>query len=110
MNRIVPFLNGIRSDFFKLLPMREDADNGLENHLDEYINNLIVTVEGASITFNELEESKPFLYIVNNLNYISRHLDLDFNHWRKIILTSTSSLTSLIKELNGGKDYGRKIN
>ena len=108
MKNTTIFLNSFRNDVFKLLPMREATEDGKENHIADYIPNLIITAEGAVITFKELETMKPYIYVLNNLNYMSKHLSLDLNDWRKIILNSTSILTNLIKKLNGGEDYGRK--
>lgn len=108
MNKTIIYLDSLRNDVFKLLPMKEDCVNGADNHIQDYLNGLIVSSEGAIVTFGELGKSKSYIYVLNNLNYIANHLNMEFNDWRKIILGSTSSLTNLIKQLNGGEDYGRK--
>lgn len=108
MNKTIIYLDSLRNDVFKLLPMKEDSAEGVENHLGEYLGALLVSSEGAISTFSELGKSKSYIFVLNNLNYISNHLNMQFKDWRKIILSSTSSLTNLIKKLNGGEDYGRK--
>ena len=94
MKQLAIFLNRMTGDIFKLLPMREDEIKGIENHLNEYLDTLIVNAEGAVKTYPELMGSKEYLYVLNNLNYISTH-DVEYTKWRKIILNSAKWLYNL---------------
>ena len=83
MKNISTFLLKLRNDVFKLLPMRESADAGSENHIRDYIYSLIINSEGAVATYNVLEKQKNYIYVINNLHYLESHLDIEFSNWRK---------------------------
>lgn len=95
MKNISIFLLKLRNDVFKLLPMREKADDGNDNHIKDYIYSLIINSEGAVSTYKILENQKSYIYVINNLHYLQTHLDADFSSWRKIILNCTRSLDDL---------------
>lgn len=95
MKNISIFLLKLRNDVFKLLPMREKADGGSDNHIKDYIYSLIINSEGAVSTYKILENQKNYIYVINNLHYLQAHLDADFSSWRKIILNCTRSLDDL---------------
>ena len=101
MTKISTFLSTLRNDVFKLLPMKEAFNEGRDNHISEYIYSLIVTAEGALVTFKELETSKGYIYVVNNLNYLCLHESIEFSKWRKIILNCSRSLDDLSKSFGG---------
>ena len=103
MKNISTFLIKLRNDVFKILPMKESADKGKENHLPDYIYSLVVNAEGAMATFDVLESQKAFIYVINNLNYLRLHSDIEFANWRKIILNCTRSLDDLSKKYSGGE-------
>lgn len=95
MKNISTFLLKLRNDVFKLLPMREGADNGNDNHIADYIYSLIINSEGAVSTYQELETQKNYIYVINNLHYLESHSDMDFTNWRRIILNCTRNLDDL---------------
>ena len=80
MGQMVNYLKEITGDVFKLLPMKEDELNGIDNHLSEYLDSVIVNLKGSIITYPELANDKNYLYVINNLNFISNH-DVDFLNW-----------------------------
>ena len=94
MGQMVNYLKEITGDVFKLLPMKEDELNGIDNHLSEYLDSVIVNLKGSIITYPELANDKNYLYVINNLNFISNH-DVDFWKWRSVILNSTNGLSNL---------------
>lgn len=104
MKNIATFLLKLRNDVFKLLPMKELADKGKDNHIADYVNSLVITAEGAVLTYNELESQKPYIYVINNLNYLYLHTNMEFTCWRKIILNCTRSLNDLKDKFDGGND------
>ncbi len=88
---------------FKLLPMKESEMSGLDNHMGDYIESLIINVTGAMKTFPILASQKQYLYVVNNLQYINSH-SVDFKQWRKIILNSTRNIDNLCVQYGGEKN------
>lgn len=107
MKQLVNFLCGVRGDVFKLLPMKESAMEGEENHIVEYIETLLVNLKGAMGVYPILNGQKQYLYVVNNLEFLSEHVNnIEFNLWRRIILNSTSNINFLFLQY-GGKDHAR---
>lgn len=102
-NGLSTYLLGFRNDVFKLLPMKETADAGTDNHLADYLDMLISNVKGAMKTFPELEKQRRFINVVNNLSYLAEN-EVPFAKWRKIILNSTRSIEDLKFSYNGGSD------
>lgn len=87
---------------FKILPMKEDALIGIENHLDEYILTLLDNMAGAVENFPVLKNEKKFIYVQNNIYYLA-HEESTLKKWRKYILDSRKLLAEL-KEKYGGLD------
>lgn len=109
MKNISTFLLKLRNDVFKLLPMKEIADQGKDNHIVDYIYTLVVTAEGAVSTYSKLETEKAYIYVINNLNYLQLHTDMELANWRKIILNCTRSLDDMkikfSEEGSGNEQY-----
>lgn len=100
-NSLSTYLLGFRNDVFKLLPMKETADSGTDNHLADYLDMLISNVKGAMKTFPELEKQRRFINVANNLYYLAEN-EVSFAKWRKIILNSTRSIEDLKLSYDGG--------
>lgn len=96
------YLNGLRGKIFKLLPMKEAYDNGEDNHLYEYVDNLQSGCVGALALYPELNNQKIMLDIITNIAYIATAKDISLKRWRSIILRSTRLVSSLIN------DYGEE--
>ena len=103
MEQLLNFLSGLRGDIFKLLPMKEDEVAGVDNHLNGYIEALLVNLEGATITYPVLATQKLYLYVINSLQYISKQ-PVEFKKWRKIVLNSTHNIDSLYIAYGGVKN------
>ena len=103
MEQLRNFLSSLRGDVFKLLPMKESEMSGLDNHMGDYIESLIINVTGAMKTFPILASQKQYLYVVNNLQYINSH-SVDFKQWRKSILNSTRNIDNLCVQYGGEKN------
>ncbi len=103
MDQFLNFLSNLRGDVFKLLPMKEDEMAGVENHLDEYIESLLINLEGATTTYPVLANQKQYLYVINNLQYASKNT-VEFKKWRKIVLNSTRNIDNLYIAFGGVKD------
>ena len=100
MEQLISYLKEITGDVFKLLPMKEDELKGVNNHLKEYLESLTVNMNGALKTYSQLVKEKEYLYVINNLNYIYTN-EVDFAHWRTIILNSVRGLSNLHGSYSG---------
>lgn len=107
MEDISRFLLGFRNDIFKLLPMREAEINGSDNHLQEYLDALVVHAKGSLVTYPELSKQKRYLYVINDLAFLSSHQP-SFARWRQIVLSSTGDINKLYLFYGGGLKDGSK--
>lgn len=103
MEQLKNFLLSLRGDVFKLLPMKESEMSGIDNHLSEYIEAMIINLSGATKTYPTLATQKQYLYVLNNMNYI-RNNEVDFKKWRKIVLNSTRYIDNLYGYYGGVAD------
>lgn len=97
MKRLPSFLSTVRGDVYKLLPMRESYDLGTDNHLYEYLEGLIVNLRGSISEYSELANSRKYLYVINELQYM-RNNNTSFKVWRRIVLRSTREIDDLFRE------------
>lgn len=105
MSDLSNFLLGFRNDVFKLLPMKEAEDNGIENHLIDYLDSLVINAKGSMVAYPELAKQKSYHYVVNNLSFLMSNT-VEFSRWRKIVLSSTRNLQDLYLKFGGLKDDG----
>lgn len=103
MEQLLSFLSNLRGDVFKLLPMKESEMSGINNHLTDYMETLVVNIGGAITTYPVLANQKQYLYVINNLQYLLNH-SVDFKQWRKIVLNSTRNIDNLYVLYGGVKD------
>lgn len=103
MEQITRYLLGLQGDVYKLLPMREAEENGREPFVDEYLEALIVNVNGALGTYPVLAEQKKYLWIINNLQFLSR-IYVAFPKWRTVVLNTVSAIGDLAKMFGGNPD------
>ncbi len=102
MKQLLNYLLSLRGDVFKLLPMKEAEISGTDNHINDYIDALLINLNGAIGTYPVLANQKQYLYVINNVQYIRQH-DVDFKQWRKTILNSTRSIDNLFVFYGGEK-------
>ena len=87
----------LRDKVFKLLPMREDYDNGEDNHVFDYLDNLISNIEGGLLRFPSLSSNANFIEACNYLVYLRSNNRVSFKKWRSIVLRSTRLINSVLK-------------
>ena len=80
--------------------MKEDARNGVDNHVDEYLEALIINAKGGMIAYPELANQKQYLGVINYLCYLTQN-SVEPKKWRKIILDSTSNINILYENFGG---------
>lgn len=107
-NQFLNYLSVLRGDVYKLLPMKESEMSGIDNHIDEYIDALIVNLDGATATYPILAKQRLYLWAINNIQYLKKH-NVDFQQWRTIVLNSTRNIDSLYVYYGGTKDEKRRI-
>lgn len=98
------YLFNLKSAVFKLLPMKEEQEQGADNHLQEYLETVVAEVKGATETYPWLGEQRYFLTVINNICYLERN-SVEFWLWRKLILDSMRNIDDLYTIL-GGVDNG----
>lgn len=104
--RLVNYLLILRNSIYKLLPMKEETDNdGADNHINEYIDSLIINIDGASEAYPVLVTQREYLWVINNLQYLKNN-DVRFSKWRSIILNSTSAIDNLYRLYKGDNSDG----
>lgn len=103
MNDVLNFLLGFRNDVFKLLPMKEAENNGVNNHLKDYLDSLVVNAKGSIVAYPELSTQKQYLYVVNNLAFLMSN-EIEFSRWRKIVLSATRDIDDLYLNFGGLKN------
>lgn len=106
MNKqLVNYLLVLRNSIYKLLPMRESQESGIENHIIEYIDALIANLDGAGETYPFLINRREYLWVINNLQYLKNN-EVGFSKWRSIVLNSTSAVDGLYQLCKGEEDRG----
>lgn len=91
----------LQDTIFKLLPMREDYDSGIDNHLGDYLEYVCVNFRGFMLRFPRLVDVHLGLTcIMNDLTFLRSHKDsideVKFSTWRKIVLHATNELKYII--------------
>ena len=97
MDIISTQLTHLQKKLFKLLPMREDSDRGVENYLSQHIEYLQTQFEGAIGYSPELLNEEGFVDVFNTVVYLRNHANIPFKKWRSLVLASMTSLGSIIE-------------
>ena len=95
------YLRTLQSKIFKLLPMREARDHGVDNHLDDYIENLCTSFQGAFACYPELTGIREIAEVESNVFALRDNINLDFSKWRSMVLRSTRHIQTVLT-----RDYG----
>nr|DAO56485.1 MAG TPA: hypothetical protein [Caudoviricetes sp.] len=95
MQTLSTYLTALRDKVFKLLPMREDYDNGEDNHLEEYLENLCANYAGAFDCYPELKAIEEIVEVRNNIIFLKNNSEIEFAKWRSMILRSTRLIQSV---------------
>lgn len=101
--RLLNFLEALTGDVYKLLPMRESELEGVDIHLREYMDALIINLDGATSTYPALAKQRQYLWVLNNIQYLRKN-ETSFSKWRSVILNSTKAIDNLYRYFGGGKE------
>ena len=108
MKQILNYLKFLHGDVFKLLPLKEEELSGSGANTSGYLASLIISTKGALINYPELGDQKKYLYLLNNLQYISQN-ETTFEEFRKIILDSRRNVADLYVTYGGNEDELRRV-
>lgn len=95
------FIRGLTGRIFKMLPLREEADQGNQVYLSEYMESLARDVIGAMTTFPELTEFPEYVTVVNTLQFLNTN-DSEFAVFRKEVFHMLAVLNGIDSKLRAG--------
>lgn len=95
------YLTSLQGKIFKLLPMREAKEQGVDNHLEEYIDNLCANFDGAFSCHPELSNIREVAEVQGNLWALKASVDGDFTKWRSTVLRSTRLIQTVLTRYYG---------
>lgn len=102
MDTVQTYLSGLRNKVFKLLPMREAYDTGVNNHIEEYLINLCTNCDGAFACYPSLASIREVIEVRNNIEFLKNNIDLDYKRWRAIVLRSTRLTSNVLSTYEKG--------
>ena len=94
MDGLLEFLRNIMGDVYKLLPMKEAQLNGDDNHIELYLQDVLMNMKGARDVYPELCADKQYLYSINKMQNLLQE-NIEFSFWRKVILDTTATMKRL---------------
>ena len=94
------YLTILQGKIFKLLPMKESYENGIDNHFANYVENLYINSTGFMARYPELSTNKDFVETCNNIAFLKNNVDIDIKTWRSIILRSVRLIGSAIEKIS----------
>lgn len=92
--RITSFYKHMEGGIFKLLPLYEEQQEGLDVHLDVYMQDLWDELIGAQALFPELAENGEYISILNTVHFLMAN-ECDFDTWRRRVLKMVRTLNEL---------------
>lgn len=98
-----PFLDSLTGKIYKLIPMRDDKESGIEVFLDKYLNSLTIEMIGAMDTYPDLSYDEQYISIVNTVQYMAHH-SIDHAVWRREAFKMLNTLSRVRSRFGGGQD------
>lgn len=94
MNEYLTHLIGV---IFKILPLKEDTDSGIDVGLYDYIDSVVIQVVGGKMTYKKLETNPQYISIINAINYLNNN---EFSHkqCKREVFRCINALQELIAE------------
>lgn len=92
--KLTSFYKHMEGGIFKLLPLYEEQQEGLDVHLDVYMRDLWDELVGAQALFPELEESGEYISILNTVQFLMTN-ECDHDTWKRRILKMVRMLNEL---------------
>lgn len=103
--RISPetYLDSLTGKIYKLIPMRDDKESGVEVFLEKYLDSLIIELMGAMDTYPDLGCNEQYISIVNTVQYMAHH-NIDRAVWRREAFKMLNTLSRVRSKFGGGQD------
>lgn len=98
------FLHSLTPKIYKLMPMREELENGSNIFLDEYVESLKIELIGALDTYEVLSDDGYYHAIVNTVQYMSS-FQMSLTRWRSEVKKMLRLIDKLVNAV-GGEDDG----
>ncbi len=87
------FLASMIGNIFKILPLYDENNIGIQSHIDSVAIQLI----GAMDTFQDLKTNQKYISIINSINFLRKN-DYTKKQCKREVLRCTNILESMIKE------------
>ncbi len=101
------YLTSLQNRIFKLLPMKEGFDQGTDNHIFDYVDNILSSCKGAMVIFPQLSRDNMFIEIQNNLSFLKTE-SIAFPKWRATVLRTTRFVHTLSDKYQKGNEPSEK--
>lgn len=102
MKREVTYIDYITGEVYKMLVLREKAEQGEDVYLQQYIDSLFVEINGACSWSDYLKDSKNFTAVVSIIGYLSQN-EVEFAQYRREVFKMLSLLNKISYKLGGGE-------
>lgn len=86
MNARSTYLTSLRGKIFKILPMKEQMNEGKDNHLEQYMENILQNMEGALVLYPELATEPKILDVQATISYLYNNPNDAMTKWRSSVL------------------------
>lgn len=95
-----PFLRSLTGKIYKLIPMRDDMESGVEVFLDKYLDSLLIELMGAMETYPDLGSDNQYISIVNTAQYMAHH-QISHSVWRRESFKMLNTLEHVASKFGG---------
>ena len=87
------FLTSMIGSIFKILPLYDENNVGLQSHIDSVAIQLI----GAMDTFQELKTTQKYIPVINSINFLRKN-EYTKRQCKREVLRCTNILEKMINE------------
>lgn len=91
------FLTHLVGSIFKILPLKEDTDSGIDVGLKDYIDSVVIQVVGGRMTYPILDKNQQYISIVNSIYYLNNN-DFTQKQCKREVFKCIKTLQELITE------------
>lgn len=90
---MIEYINYMINNIFKILPLNDEQNIGLQDHIDS----VTIQLVGALETYPELKANQKYISIINTMNFLRKN-EFSKRQCRREILRCTNILQKIIKE------------
>jgi hypothetical protein len=94
------FINNLTNKVFKILPLKEDKEQGYDVYLDDYIDSLYSEIIGATKLFPDLKIDPDFITVATTVGYLSTN-DFTIKKCKKEVFKMTRLLNQIESKYGG---------